>query len=509
MAVKTLGKYQTHEFQAWKGLTLDNHLGSIFQREPQRATPAVVRLLAATQGKTLDTFLSQFPTKTFQTDDEYFWDILGAAERNIPLIEARVGADTVTSASDPVGANGAPFELVFGEDWFADGEIIVGHKNEVYQMRILGDARMEGSNAVYKVELCGGNTMGIPAERLLAGERFSIEFAPVEKELSRKAGDVRFTSPVGMRNDWTTIRIQHKVPGNKLNRKLAFGIPMVTTGPKGEQVKKVDNLWMHYVDWAVTREWNGYKNKAIAFGRNNRNANGEYMNFGKSGNVIRMGAGIFEQCEVANTRYYNDTSTVMDIILDSLYELSAGKIEFGRRKFVIKTGERGALLFNKAAKNTASGWLPLGLRYSDNNPGAISKTSANFTSAAVRLTDYQITEWIAPNGVEVHLEVDTFYDDPVRNKILHPEGGVAFSYRFDIWYIGDTEGEPNIQKCEIADEPETWGYQWGLRNPFTGQRNNNNMSYDEDSAVIHKMATLGALVYDPTKTMAIIPSILQ
>ena len=31
----------------------------------------------------------------------------------------------------------------------------------------------------------GGNQSGVPAERLLAGERFSIEFAPVERELSR------------------------------------------------------------------------------------------------------------------------------------------------------------------------------------------------------------------------------------------------------------------------------------------------------------------------------------
>ena len=35
----------------------------------------------------------------------------------------------------------------------------------------------------------GGITNGIPAERLLAGERFSIEFAPVEREGSRKVGD--------------------------------------------------------------------------------------------------------------------------------------------------------------------------------------------------------------------------------------------------------------------------------------------------------------------------------
>ena len=44
----------------------------------------------------------------------------------------------------------------------ADGEYIVGNLNELYQFRILGDARMEGSNAVYRCELGGGNTQGVP-----------------------------------------------------------------------------------------------------------------------------------------------------------------------------------------------------------------------------------------------------------------------------------------------------------------------------------------------------------
>ena len=68
-------------------------------------------------------------------------------------------------------------------------EYIVGNLNELYQFRILGDAKTEGSNAVYKVELGGGNTQGVPAERLLSGERFSVEAAFVEDELSRAVGD--------------------------------------------------------------------------------------------------------------------------------------------------------------------------------------------------------------------------------------------------------------------------------------------------------------------------------
>lgn len=68
-------------------------------------------------------------------------------------------------------------------------EYIVGNLNEIYQFRVLGDARMEGSNAVYRVELAGGNEDGVPAERLLAGELFSIEAAFVEGEMSREVGD--------------------------------------------------------------------------------------------------------------------------------------------------------------------------------------------------------------------------------------------------------------------------------------------------------------------------------
>ena len=149
---------------------------------------------------------------------------------------------------------------------------------------------MEGTNACYKCELMGGITNGIPAERLLAGERFSIEFAPVEREGSRKVGDVRFSTPVSMRNEWSTIRIHHKVWGNKLTKKLAFGIPMVRRTEDGKQVKDTANKWIHYVDWELELQFSEYKNNALAFGTSNRNANGEYMNFGKSGNVIKTGS---------------------------------------------------------------------------------------------------------------------------------------------------------------------------------------------------------------------------
>ena len=498
-----LGKFQMVGFQHWKGLTKENHLGSIFQLAPQKATNLMVQLLAFYRGKTLDTFLNQFPTKDFEDDSEYYWDVIGSYRRNIPLIEARdENGNVVTAESANVGAGTVPFYLVFGEDWFADGEYIVGNLNEVYQFRIIAEPRMEGTNAVYKVELAGGNTTGCPAERLLAGERFSVEAAFVEKEMSRKVGDVRFSSPVSMRNEWSTIRIQHKVEGSMLNKKLAVGIPIMKPAASG-YTKSVATMWMHNVDWEVEQQFSEYKNNALAFGRSNRNANGEYMNFGKSGNVIKTGAGLFEQMEVSNTMYYNTFS--LKLLEDALYELSAAKLDFGDRYFIIKTGERGAINFHKEVLKTVSGWTQFVL---DNNSiGVVQKTQSQLHTNSLS-AGFQFVEYKAPNGVRVKIDVDPFYDDPVRNKIQHPNGGVAMSYRYDIMYIG-TMDQPNIFKCAIKGQSEYRGYQWGLRNPFTGQMNNPYMSFDEDSAVVHRMAKLGICVLDPTRTMSLIPAILQ
>ena len=502
--VNVLGKFQTREFTSWKGLTRDNHLGAIFAKAPQKATNLMVQLLAYQRGKTLDTLLNQFPTREFESDGEYTWDVVGSSRRSIPLIEARdENGAVVEDNGQMIGAGTAPFYLVFGEDWFANGEYIVGNLNEVYQFRILDDARLEGSNAVYKVELAGGNTDGVPAERLLAGEKFTVEAAFVEAEMSRKVGDIRFSAPVSMRNEFSTIRIQHKVPGNKLNKKLAVGIPVVDqkTGKSMTQ-----NMWMHYVDYELECQFSDYKNNALAFGKSNRNRNGEYTNIGKSGGVIKTGAGLYEQMEVANTYFYNDFS--LKLIEDALYELSASKLGMNKneRYFLIKTGERGAIQFHKAILQTISGWTAF--QINGDNLGIVERTQSQLHTTALS-AGFQFVEYKAPNNVRVKIDVDPYYDDPVRNKVQHPLGGPAFSYRYDIMDIG-TMDQPNIFKCTVKGQPEMRGYQWGpFRNPFTGQMNNPYASYDEDSAVIHKMATLGICVLDPTRTLSLIPAVLS
>lgn len=303
-----------------------------------------------------------------------------------------------------------------------------------------------------------------------------------------------------MRNEFTSIRIHDKVGGNMLNKKIAFGIP-VFDEKSGKHTTMA--MWMHYEQWQLEQEWSTYKNNCIAFGRSNRNLNGEYLNFDKSGEVLKMGAGLYEQMEVSNTIPYNTFS--LKLIEDALYELSAAKLPFGDRTFIIKTGERGALQFHKAVLDTVSGWTAF--QINGDQVGIVKKTNSPLHENALS-AGFQFVEFLAPNGVRVKVDVDPMYDDVVRNKLMHPLGGPAFSYRYDIFDIG-TMDQPNIFKVAVKGQNGDFtSYEWGIRNPFTGQMGNPYASHDEDSATIHKFTTTGICVLDPTRTMSLIPSIL-
>lgn len=487
------------DFTSWAGLTKTNHINAVFGNKPQLATNTMVRLMEHNYGKSMETYLNRFPTKYFEEDEDIVWKLIGSSRKNIPLVKATdINGNVITTGM--AGVNREPFHLYFSEYWFADGNIVIGEKNEIYQMRVLGDPVVDGTLYKYKVELHNVGT-GIPAEELQLGKRFSDEFSPVEKEGSRKVGDVRFAAPISMRNEFSRIRIQHKVLGNMLNRKVACGIPI-----KDDKTNKVSvvNFWMHHVDWTVEQQFANDKNYCIVYGRSNRTSNGEYLSFGKSGNVLQTGAGIREQMEYANTYYYNDFS--LKLIEDALFELCTGVIGFSDRTFVLETGERGAAEFSKAALATTSGWQAISYLGNRSDLGVVKNVSSEISSNALG-AGFQFTEFLFANNIRVKINVNPFYDDPVRNKIEHPLGGKAESYRYDIYYIG-TSDEPNIQIAKIKGMEDIRGIQPGLRDPYTGRAGGNFMAFDEDSSVLHRFCALGALVLDPNRTLSLIPAIL-
>ena len=507
-----LGRNQMVGVSAWKGtVTKENSLYYLFDRNPQKASNVMTVLLSSMHRPTLNSYLStEVPTKTFEDDTDIFWDVISSARRNVALVEARYADGTVVTANDTVnvGVGFEPFYLVFNTDWFAKGEILWGPMNEEYPMINMEDTRIEGTNAVYKVTMFGANgAAGCPPQYLVAGCRFSYGYAPIEDNFSRKVGDVRFSTPVSMRSDFSRIRLQHKVGGKEIGRRLAANIP-VTSEVNGKTVTKVVSRWMFNVTSKVEETFEEYKNNALLRGVSTRMDNGEYSNFGLSGLPNKQGSGLRQLMKYGRTQYYSHFS--LGLIDNLLTELSAGKLDFKNRKFVIRTGERGYQQASREIKNTLSGWLSLyGNR--DGNPANVLKgPETDFTNGNARtFMEESYTRWISASGNDVTFIIDSSYDDDVTNKITHPNGGPAESYRYDIFYAGNEE-EPNVQKCVVRNEPDRRGYQWGpFFNPFTGQANNMSASFDEDAAVIHMKSTLGILMRDPSRCISLIPNILE
>jgi hypothetical protein len=499
-----LQKFQTVTFDGWSTeITKKNHIDSLYGKCPQMVANFMIQLLSRNFGNSLETVLSKYPIKEFEDDTEYMWDVIGSARRNIPLVEARdyTGKTIDTEYTEMVGVGGEHFYLVFAEHWFFDGEEIFGELNQVYPMLIKGKPVQEGTNYVYEVELSNGSQKGIPAERLLPGERFSYAFAPVERGLSKEVGGVRYTTPSKMRNEFTTIRIHDEASGDVFNQKIAFGVPVLKT-ENGKQIKTTANMWMHMWEYTFEQTWREYKNNLYAWSVSNRNENGDYMNFGKSGEVIRKGDGLFAQMERGNVFYFNKFS--LKYLESILLAISTTKIAPGERSFLVRTGDWGAVDFSKAVASEASGWTMF--TYNGDALGVI-KRNGEGTYTAV---NPQFTEYIGPMGLRVKVEVDEFYNDPVNNKIDYPNGeGKAMSHRMDIFYEGSM-GQPNIFKCGIKGQPtEGRSYQWGIRNPYTGTWDNPNMSYTDDKASVHRMGQFGVCVLDPTRVVSLIPQILK
>ena len=507
-----LGKFTMQHFDAWApNITKKTHISSIFGSKTQKVNGLMVELMAAKYGKTLDTMLSGLPTKEFESGDDYVWDVTGSTDRVIPLVECRDENGVVVDANhtDNVGAGTQPFYLVFDEHWFFKGETIEGNLGNKYPLRVLEDAREEGSRYVYKVETMAGITDGVPSERLMPGEQFSYGAAFVEGGLSRKVGGIRHAIPATLRNEFSHIRIHHKVSGDMMDDKLAISVLV----NKGQGVKPTPvNSWMLNVDFELEKTFRDYKNYAWAWGRSNRNKNGEYTNYGVSGDVIKTGDGMYQQLENGgNTIYYNDFS--LKLIEDALYNLFAGKADFNERNVTISTGEKGGMLFQKAALADGSGWKSM-FEFDGVQLGLMKKAQNNAApwGGAISVAAPQVTEFIAPMGIKITLDIDQSKDNINHSgyKIMHPLGGPASSYIFDILDLGSSVN-PNIQKCKVKGMPdEIRGYEAGMRNPFTGAWNNDHMSNDEDAATIHKMVPkMGIVVWDPTRTVRIMPDILE
>lgn len=484
-----LSPLQMTDATTWKGLTSENHLGAIWQQSPQKVSDMIMEIQQNYFGNNIDSILAEFDTLEMEDDRDFTWDLQSQGLDNISLVEARIDGAAVTPA-DEAGKYNTTFELVFAKDWFSVGERIVGELNEIYPI-LIKDASQEGMYTVYTCVMdTGDEDLFIPYDEIVEGKKFSGEYSPVERTMSRKGREIRHKSHITMRNSFSQIRIQKKTPGNLKDKK--FGCFFRTADGK------VHKMWQQYESFMFDNAFREDINKLLMFGTSNKSADGKYKIDGDSGYKITEGAGIRQQMESANSSYYNEFS--IEELASRLLDLSEGKLKTDQREFVLRTGERGAYEFHKALEKYSQLFTPL------LNQDRMYKVSQSGFKMGMGYGG-QFLEYIGPNNIKVNLSVDSMYDDRNRNKMMHPNGGVVESYRYDIFDIGTTDGQPNIQKVGVKGMPIIHKYIPGLRNPFDPDGALAAIGTAEDAWEEHKMFVGAAIVRDPSRTASFINAI--
>jgi len=491
-----ISKLQIVEPKHWSGLTRESHLGAIGYTQPQFVDKTVDRLYEVNYGAdNIVSFINQFPVHYIDEEGEYRWRLHGTEERNIPLVEAESVVGTAVTDGDQPGIGHSQFYMTFSERWFDATSVIVGPDPDAYSLRIVEDPVNTGSGVRYKVELITGDeNLFVPLADLQEGTLWSEDYGQVEQYLSKRGPEVRHISPFMMENTTSMIRRNYEVPGAMIskgkNHPLAFAFV--------DQNGKTHTAWIDKLGWDFLTQFRRDKGRLLMFGKSNKRSDGNYANKGESGNTIKSGFGLVEQMEGGNTLPYNKFD--LDMLTKFALDICVGKVAGDKRKLVLSTGEYGAYLFHQAASDKASGytWLQSGHNF---------KVSGN----KVTLDEGQMNSYVSVNGIEFSIVIDPNKDDSVRNKLVHPDGGLVSSRTFDIWDFGTTNGKPNIQRVAVKGEEEFFRYIPGMRDPFTPYNKPTSpqmAASSVDGYAVYKQFIGGVMVRNPFKTGRIVPAVL-
>lgn len=483
------------EGKDWSGLTTSNHIGAIFGDKPEVLNDFVSRLQYLDLGEDLLSFVEKFPTKYLSDDKEYEWMLQGAEDKNIQLISATDLSGSAFTGTDQPGKGGARFLMTFGEKYFYKQHVIVGNKPDYYHVLLRSEGEQIGANFRYEAELVTDNpNLFIPISELAAGTRWSVDYSLSEQILSKDGSDISFTSPFRMSNRMSMIRKKHLIPGEMINKKendpAIFGL-------HGKD-NKTFTTWLNKLDWQFLRAFRREKAKLLMFGKSNRRTDGSYGNIGDSGYEIKAGMGLRDQISPSNTYYYNYFD--IEQLVDYALSLSVGKLPEDSRRFVIATGEHGLKVISRAIEQYAGANA---LEYNRMEGLGAGSMGSFHRTQFVKLADI--------NGLRFEFIHMPAYDDEVRNKIYHPDGGLAESHRMTIMDFGSAKGQPNIQLVRANGYEEVFKYLPGLRDPYTpgGKGSPSVMATTVDGYEIHKADWCGIMVRNPMRMGEWIPNILN
>ncbi len=479
MAVsQKINQLQVSYAQSWSGLTTDNHLYSIYQESPQIASDIITEVFAMMRYQGLDNFMSKYPTKMMDTDADYRWFLKGDDRKAIPIISY-----TASDTNRP-GVGKQPFLLEITERYFQQSDFIIFDDRE-FGVRIMDEGYANGTNWVFTVQHMDPDpNYFIPVSLLAAGKKVSKQNNIVTNTLNKEYGGVQFNSHFEMQNCFSTFSKEQIVAGNMHDRRLLIKIPALDGKPV--------TVWTKWQDMVCEWQWKKEINNALMFNKANKNTDGSYTVKGSSGFPIKSFAGLRQQISPSHKFYYS--TITLDYIHEVMQNLSINILPEDQREFLILTGERGMFQFSKMVEDKVAIFQPLG------NPDRLFGSGDNLGFQG------QYRQFRGYNGIKVTIMHMPEYDDPVDNRLPHPDGGFTENYRMTIFNIGTSNGEPNVQKMGVSGRTDMKWYIPGSTTPFGPQKNGLGAS-QVDGYEIKYLTCASIKLNNPLSAAEIIPAI--
>lgn len=444
-----LQKYSAKDFS---GLITQNHLYDMFMKQPQAVNNYIKQIWTTNLGYSYRDFVESFPVKEVEQENGFYeWPLKGQDEKNIPLQGAtHIDGTTVTSN---VGAQGQQWYMIYNEGIFDPGDVLLGEVEDYHLL--VKDKSKSGTQYKYKVELVTHDpTLAVPVTEIFVGSRWSKDYHLTQSTLSYRGTKPMFSSSFLMENRLSFMRMDYEVPGNMIeqgkNEPLKFYFPY-----GGKYVP----VWTNYYDMVAMDQFESQFYRMHLYGKRNWTAQNQYLNRDENSDfTIESGEGFFNQIAPGNKFKYNSFN--LDNYVSVIMDKGVGRLDRGKRRVKILTGEFGAAAIHKEIEKKAKQWTTIAA----NAPLVRSTSSGNLGTPNTLGFGAQWNQYVSYNGVVLDVEILPFLDDDVRFKTYHPDGGLVESYRM---LALDYGGEAGIYRVKPKGRNKIWAMIPGLRDPFS------------------------------------------
>jgi len=481
MATQGISDLQVSASQSWSGLTTENHLYAISQKEPQLASSIMTQIFNQKMKVGLDTFLSKYPTKYMETDADVRWMLKGDDERPISIV-SYASADT-----NRPGIGKEIFELTVAENFFSVSDFII-FDDRKFGVRVIdqGFPAGSGNTWTYKVQNMSGNVNDfVPPALLTSARKVSKQHNIVTTTLNQEYTQTNYSSHFEMRNQFSMMSMEQIVAGNMWNHPLIISM----TAPNGEKLQ----TWTRYQDVVTEWQWRMNKSRQLMYSESNKNPGGTYDQKSSNGFIIKQGAGLRQQISPSYRFSYN--TLTLDLLYEVGLNLSLNILPEDDREFLILTGERGMIKFHRLIEQNVALTNPMG------NPARLGGSGQALTFGG------QYISFTGPQGIKYTVMHMPEYDDPIHNRLEHPDGGFTENYRYTIMNIGTSNGEPNIQKYSVRNREDIKWYVAGSTSPFGPQKGGMGSSKVDGYQIFYQTMQMLKLT-NPLSAAELIPNIV-